>query len=223
MINETTHFIFCYHETETSLAEQFIALLETKYEEIQKAFQFTETVQKYTFHLCNSVEDYILKTWKTKEEYQEWMVGHSNSDTRTICLLSPNASEEAANQDMEKVAVHELIHMMFDDATGVSEDDAEVWLAEGIAVLYADQTELQYVSETDYPRLAELVGFDNFVDNGGYDYAGIYVWYFIKKFGFDKFLEVYREERDWQRMIYDGFEAEAIQNYVKQANQNKEH
>ena len=59
MINETTHFIYCCHETEKSMAEQFIALLETKYEEIQKAFRFTETAQKYTFHLCNSVEEYI--------------------------------------------------------------------------------------------------------------------------------------------------------------------
>ena len=213
MINETTHFISYYHEEETAIAEQFNTLLEDRYEEIQKAFQFNAATQKYIFRLCGSVEEYIVATGKTKEEYQDWMVGHSNADTHTICLLSPNASEEAANQDMEKVVVHELIHMMFDDATGVAEDDAEVWLAEGIAVLYADQTELQYVSATDYPRLAELVGFDNFVDNGGYDYAGIYVWYFIKKFGFDKFLEVYREECEWQGMIYDGFEAEAIREF----------
>ena len=150
------------------------------------------------------------------------MVGHSNGRTHTICLLSPNASAEAANRDMEKVAVHELVHMMFDEATGVAEDDAEVWIAEGIAVLYAEQTELQYVSETEYPRLAELISFDNFVDNGGYDYAGIYVWHFIRTYGFEKFLEVYLEECRWQELIYKGFEAEAIQNYVKQVSQNKE-
>ena len=120
---------------------------------------------------------------------------------------------------MEKVAVHELVHLMFDDATGVAEDDAEVWIAEGIAVLYAKQTELQYVSETEYPKLAELVGFENFVDNGGYDYAGIYVWHLIQKYGFEKFLEVYRGECEWQKMIYDGFEAEAIQGYVELVNE----
>lgn len=32
------------------------------------------------------------------------------------------------------------------------------------------------------------------------------------KFGFAKFLEVYREECEWQGMICDGFEKEAIQN-----------
>ena len=216
MINETIHFITYYREAEATLAEQFIKLLEDKYKEIQAAFQFKEVTQKYTIHLCNSVEEYIEKTGKTKEEYQDWMVGHSNVDTHTICLLSPNASAEAVNQDMEKVAAHELVHMMFDDATGVAEDDAEVWIAEGIAILYAEQTALQYVSKTEYPKLAELVGFDSFVDNGGYDYAGIYVWYFIKRFGFEKFLEVYRGECEWQTLIFNGFEAEAIREFVKE-------
>ena len=216
MINETTHYITYYHEAEAALAEQFSTLLENKYKEIQAAFQFQEAIQKYTIHLCNSVEEYIEKTGKTKEEYQEWMVGHSNIDTHTICLMSPSASEEAENQDMKKVAVHELVHMMFDDATGVAEDDTEVWIAEGIAVLYAEQTEIQYVSETEFPTLAELIGFDNFVDNGGYDYAGIYVWYFIQKYGFWKFLEVYRGECEWQELIYGGFEKDAITLFIKE-------
>ena len=115
----------------------------------------------------------------------------------------------------EKIRLHELVYMMFDDATGVTQDDAEVWIAEGIAVLYAKQTDLRYVSEINYPKLVELIGFDNFVDEGGFDYAGIYVWYFVKKYGFAKFLEVYREECEWQGMIYDGFEKEAIQNYLR--------
>ncbi len=216
MINETTHFITYYHEAEVALAEQFSTLLEEKYKEIQASFQFKEATQKYTFHLCNSVEEYIEKTGKTKEEYQDWMVGHSNIDTHTICLMSPSASAEAANQDMKKVAVHELVHMMFDDATGVAEDDTESWIAEGIAILYAEQTDLNYVSKTEYPKLAELIGFDNFVDNGGYDYAGIYVWYFIKQFGFEKYLEVYCGEREWQTLIYDGFEEEAIVDFIKE-------
>lgn len=216
MINETTHFITYYHEAEATLAEQFITLLEDKYKEIQAAFRFKEATQKYVFYLCKNVEEYIEKTGKTKEEYQDWMVGHSNVDTHTICLLSSNASTEAANQDMKKVAVHELVHMMFDDATGVAEEDAEVWIAEGIAVLYAEQTELRYVSKTEYPKLIELIGFDNFADNGGYDYAGIYVWYFIKRFGFEKFLEVYRGECEWQTLIYDGFEGEAIEAFAKE-------
>ena len=72
MINETTHFITYYHEAEATLAEQFIALLEDKYKEIQAAFRFKEATQKYVFYLCKNVEEYIEKTGKTKEEYQDW-------------------------------------------------------------------------------------------------------------------------------------------------------
>lgn len=214
MIKETTHFVSYYHDTEKDLAEQFIVLLEEKYKEIHKSFGFKEGTQKYHFNFCKDVEEYIAKTRKKKEEYQSWMVGHSNVDTHTISILSPKASEDAAGQDMDKVAVHELVHMIFDDATKVHEDDAEVWLAEGIAILYAEQTDLNYVSLSAYPKVTDLIGFDNFVDNQGYDYAGIYVWYFIQTFGFEKFIDVYRGECEWQKLIYDNFELEAIQSFL---------
>ena len=215
MIKETTHFISNYHEEESALAQKFITLLEEKYEEIIQAFHFREATQKFKFNLCKDVKEYIEKTGKVREEYQDWMVGHSNIDTHTICLLSPRASKEAANQDMSKVAVHELVHMMFDDATGVAEDDVEAWIAEGIAIFYAKQTELQYISQTEYPKLFELTGFENFVDNGGYDYAGIYVWYLMERYGFETFLEVYQGQREWQELIFDGFEGEAITEFIK--------
>lgn len=91
MIKETTHFTSYYHETEKNLAEQFIALLEEKYEEIHKKFKFKEGTQKYRFNFCKDVEEYIEKTGKKKEEYQSWMVGNSNVDTYTISILSPKA------------------------------------------------------------------------------------------------------------------------------------
>lgn len=215
MIKETTHFISHYHGEEKDLAECFIALLEDKYVEIHHHFNFEEGAQKYHFIFCKDVEEYIEKTGKRKEEYQSWMVGNSNIETFTIAILSPNVVTDRSCSDMEKVAVHELVHMIFDDATNVSEDDAEVWIAEGIAIWYAEQTDLGYISISGYPKVLDWIGFDNFVDNQGYDYAGIYVWYFIKKFGFEKFIEVYRKECEWQALIYDGFEAEAINAFVR--------
>ncbi len=216
MIKETTHFISSYQEQDKATAEQFIALLEAKYEEIRNCFGFLEGAQKYQFNFCHTIEEYVEKTGKKPEEYESWMVGNSNIDTFTISILSPEASEEAAEQEMDKVAVHELVHMMFDEATRVHEDDVEVWLAEGIAVLYAEQTDANYISEQEYPKLAELIGFDNFIDNQGYDYAGIYVAQFIRKFGFTKFLEAYRGECGWQELIYDGFEEEAVREFIRE-------
>ena len=215
MIKETKHFITYFPEEENDMAEKFINLLEEKNGEIRENFGFGEATQKYNIQICNSIEEYIEKTGKKKEEYQSWMVGFSNSDSFTISILSPNVAEDRSMEDMEKVAVHELVHMIFDDVTKVAEDDAELWLAEGIAILYAKQTEMEYISRSEYPKLTDLIRFDNFADNQGYDYAGIYVWYFIRKFGFETFVRAYRGECNWQELIQEGFEAEAIEAYSK--------
>jgi len=73
---------------------------------------------------------------------------------------------------------------------------------------------LNYISASECPRVTDLIGFDNFVDNQGYDYAGVYVWYFIQKYGFEKFIKVYRGECEWRNLIYDEFEADAIRAFV---------
>lgn len=214
MIRETTHFISEYHEADVALAGEFISLLEQKFEEIHKKFQLDKATQKYHFVLCKDVDEFTKKTGKRREEYQDWMVGNSNFESFTIAVLSPRVVTDRTGEDMEKVAVHELVHMMFDDATQMSGDDVEPWIAEGIAILYAGQTDLNYISVSECPKIADLIGFDNFVDNQGYDYAGVYVRHFIRKFGFEKFIAAYRGEYEWQSMIYEGFEAEAIREFA---------
>lgn len=214
MLTETTHFMTRYHEEDADFATRFAALLEETYTEIQNSFKFPAASQKYHFVLCKDVDEFIETTGKNKEEYQDWMVGNSNFESFTIAILSPRVVTDRSGEDMEKVAVHELVHMMFDDATQVSGDDVEPWIAEGIAILYAGQTDLNYISVSQCPKVADLIGFDNFVDNQGYDYAGIYVWYFIQKYGFEKFLSVYGGECDWQSMLYEGFESEAIREFT---------
>lgn len=216
MIKETEHFITYYHVEDENLAEQFIALLEEKYERLYMDFAFEKSNVKYEFHICKDVDEYIEKTGKTKEEYQRWMVGNSNVETHTITILSPNVVEDHTLQEMEKVAVHELVHMIFDDATSMAEDDVEGWIAEGIAILYSEQTDLDYVSQSDYPLVSDISGdFDNFVDNSGYDYAGIYVWHFIENYGFEKFVSVYSGMIEVDELIYKGFEKEAIGAFIK--------
>ena len=51
-----------------------------------------------------------------------------------------------------------------------------------------------------------------FYENDGYRYSGVYVQYFLKKFGMDAFRNVYTGKDRLAVYLYDGFEAEAIQN-----------
>lgn len=94
-------------------------------------------------------------------------------------------------------------------------DEAELWIAEGIALLYAGQTEPEYISETDFPKLNSLIGEEDFADNGGYDYAGVYVWYFIEKFGADIFKRVYMGLEQSEKYLYPEFEEEAVKEFRK--------
>ncbi|MDE7297513.1 MAG: hypothetical protein K2N94_01630 [Lachnospiraceae bacterium] len=237
---ETEHFRVFGEEMQAETAQCFAELLEREYVKIHKDFHFPAqpedgegngaescpagkiAADKLCCYLCSNVPQYLRLTGKRQEDYQPWMVGYSDSPIGKICLLLPGSGEEQELQELKKIAVHELVHIIFDRCCGVMEGEA--WLCEGIAILYAGQTDLQYVSDTEYPKIRELGGCctdgetpDEFADNGGYDYAGIYVWYFIEKYGFEKFLAAYKNELCLPEFIFEGFEQEAILAYRKGA------
>ena len=80
----------------------------------------------------------------------------------------------------------------------------------------ANQIELQYVDKQSFPLLKDLCGEDDFVDNGGYDYCRIYVWYFIQKYGMNAFINVYTGKESIEGYLFPSFEKDAINNYITQ-------
>ncbi len=158
--------------------------------------------------ICGSVEDYIKATGKNAEDYQAWMVGNTDAASRRICLLSPRVSSTRTMEEMGKVFVHEAVHMIFDLRMG--DGDHPLWCEEGIALLLAEQTDLNYVDEKECPRIAELADGEDFADRGGYDYAGIYAGYFIERYGFGKFLELYNHSEAAASLLTASFEADAV-------------
>lgn len=105
-----------------------------------------------------------------------------------------------------------MVHFIFDN--NIVNAKPTEWVSEGIAILLADQTNLRYVSLTNYPKLDQISSEDGFADNGGYDYAGIYVWFFIDKFGKDTFLKVYQDSNNIKQHLYTEYEYEAINKYI---------
>ena len=206
------HFCCNCSETDADILDGFLQALENAYDNILRTFHFSdrELHGAYSFFLCPDVETYIHATGKRREDYQPWMVGNSNAAAKRITILSPKAAEDCTLEYLKSVAVHELVHLILDDATGSPEN--EEWIAEGIAILISEQTDLRYVSEEDYPLISQISG-ESFADNGGYDYAGIYVWYFIKKFGFEEFLKAYKNQINLRDTIFHGFEQDAIREY----------
>lgn len=170
----------------------------------------------FTIIVANSIDDYINYTGKAKSEYKTWMVGHSNLKTRKICILSPEIAKDYSSEELIQVLKHEIVHAVFDNYYGTEENEA--WISEGVALLYAGQIDLQYVEEAI--PIEKIQGKtingdtpDNFIENGGYDVAGIYVYWLFNKYGFEMFSKVYKNEIYINELIYPGFENEAITFY----------
>lgn len=159
--------------------------------------------------VCGSVEAFLQSTGKAPEAYREWMVGNCDHHRCRLSLLSPRVSVTHTAAELEKVFVHELIHLLFD--LGMAGVEAPIWCAEGVAVLYAEQIWVGGLSVAECPSIASLQDEDAFAELGGYDYAGAYVWYFIRQYGFERFLALYRGESAATALLGEGFEQRAVQ------------
>lgn len=211
---QTKHFKFVFSDEDKEFIHLFSDFIENEYVNLCDQFHIEKSGQSFEFYICNSINDYIIATNKKKEEYQDWMVGWADVSCGRLCLLSPNVATNFSMEELRSIMVHEIVHIAFDSIC--ESEDIECWIAEGIAVYYANQTNMEYISETEYPYVKEISGkgdCDNFYDHGGYDYCGIYVWYLIRKYGFDNFLKAYTNKIDLTTLITDGFEKEAIMEY----------
>lgn len=75
----------------------------------------------------------MRRTGKRAEDYEPWMVGYADSSRGIICLLLSQEREETGEKDcggpeesgemceIEKIAIHELVHIVFDRHCGVPE------------------------------------------------------------------------------------------------------
>lgn len=206
----TDYFEVYYDKADETFAQTLARKADIIYEDLNCKFGFGNLFreQKIILTICESVSKYLKVTNKTADEYEEWMVGNCDFENRKITILSPRISTTHTAPELEKVFVHETIHMIFDTYAGNLE--APIWCAEGIATLYAEQVPLNCIDEQNYPRIINLLDEETFADNGGYDYSGVYVWYFIQRYGFAKFLKLYTNVPRMSELIYEGFEMEAI-------------
>lgn len=206
---KTSHFNFYFDSADSDCAQRFATLAEETVEKVSADFGISPDIDTHDFYICPDVNSFIRLTNRTAADYQTWMVGWASREDKRICLLSPRAVTDRPPEAMEQIAVHETVHIVFDQ---LGDPEAVLpWVSEGVAVLYANQTVAEYLDENNYPNLRDISGYD-FAENGGYAYSGVYVWYFIKKFGIEAFKELYcgTYRADW---YYTGFEAEALNEY----------
>ncbi len=189
------------------ITEQIIEM----HQKLKREFPITKPIlTNITLAISESVDDYIVSAEKKKEDYQDWMVGHSILKKKRLCLLSPNIVKDYGIEEMIQIALHEFVHLFFDYYFG---EHNTLWIVEGVAIWYADQTNRDDIDIQSAPTIKKLE--ENFYD-GGYIYSGIYVNYLIHLIGSETFTKIYANELNWQEYITENFEKDAIIFYLNQ-------
>lgn len=195
--------------------KKIVPLIDDTYDHTVKQFELKKDNPKYKFMLCPSRASFKELTGKSDDEYEDWMVGNENYEKRTLCILSPNVVDDRSLDDMLAVIKHEIIHIAFDQLQ--NENEANVMLAEGIAVACAGQIVLDELNVNNYPDVRKLLDEAYFYENEGYLYSGVYVLHLLKQVGIDCFKRLYAGEETIEKYLYDGFERNAIQSFISQA------
>ncbi len=208
MIITGKYFDFEYSEKDADIANEVLTVAEETYECVATKFSIPKAEYRFNFKLCPDVETYIEATGKSKENYEAWMVGFADYAKRLLCILSPHVVEDRSNDDMMKVIKHEVVHIVFDSLG--DPDAAPIGISEGVAVWLADQIETEYLESENYPTMIGLNDEDYFYDNDGYNYSGVYIKFFVEKFGANALKLVYTGEKQLDDYLYHGFEKEAI-------------
>lgn len=210
---ETKYFSVFYDKADDNIIEQIVTLIDDTYDDTVKRFELKADDQKFRFLLCPSRETYKHLTGKSDDEYEEWMVGNANYEIKTLCILSPNIVNDRSFEDMLSVVKHEIIHIAFDQLQNA--DEADIMIAEGIAVACAGQIDINELDDQNYPDAGKLSDEQYFYENQGYLYSGIYVWYLLKQIGIDRFKRIYAGEESIENYLYEGFEKEAVQSLLR--------
>lgn len=211
---ETNYFSVFYDKADYNIIEQIVTLIDDTYDNIVKRFELKKDNNKFRFLLCPSRESFKKLTGKSDDEYEEWMVGNANYENRTLCILSPNIVNDRSFDDMLLVVKHEIIHIAFDQLQNA--DEANIMIAEGIAVACAEQIYINELNDKNYPDARKLSDEQYFYENEGYLYSGVYTLYLLERVGIDSFKRIYAGEESVEKYLYDGFEKEAIQSLISQ-------
>lgn len=180
---ETNYFSVFYDEADNNIIGQITAFMDDTYSNIVNRFGLQTGSSKFKFLLCPNRESFQKLTGKTDDEYEAWMVGNSDYEKRMLCILSPNIVNDRSFDDMLSVVKHEIVHIAFDQLQ--NPDEANILIAEGIAVACAEQIDIKELNDTDYPDAGRLSDEQYFYENAGYLYADVNALHLLKQAGID--------------------------------------
>ena len=204
-VMETEHFLFHCYKSDCDIVSDIATMVEEKVLSVSLVFSVPPLGKKIDYYICPDVESFIQLSGVMRDSYESWMVGNTDWDNGRVCVISPRAVTDRSPADMYKVIVHEAVHVVMDSFCNPK--DLPLWLTEGVAVLFADQTP-ETLDPEQAPLISRLSG-SSFASLGGYKYSGAYVRHFLELYGADVLKKILTGEASADGYIAEGFEKEA--------------
>lgn len=214
MTLETQHFHLSFCAEDRVFAEKIVELIEGVYSQIIATFEISDSGEMYRFVLCEDIPEYLQETGKRADEYESWMIGWADYSRKKLCILSPRAVLNRTELDMEQIIAHEIVHIAFDSLG--NPDEMNICLAEGIAVLCANQIKKDEINIENPPSFWDIYDENGFYEYAGYQYSGVYVRYLLRYYGSEVFKELYIGKRDIRPYITENFEKDALLDFLEQ-------
>ena len=82
------NFCILYDEADSEFIDEIKEVLRSTWERVQSDFSLPADEKPIEFYLSPDVEHFIEYTGKSRETYQDWMVGWADYGSRKICALS---------------------------------------------------------------------------------------------------------------------------------------
>lgn len=213
---KSKYFNVFYEEKDADIMEQILSVIDSTYENITRIFDLQKEELAFALYICPDVESFKMLTGKSEDEYQEWMVGNADYANKRLCILSPHAVRDRSFEDMLKVCKHEIIHIAFDQLC--NPDETDIFVAEGVAVAFAEQIDVLGIEAENYPSAKCLSEENYFYENNGYLYSGVYVLHIIRKYGAEVYKQIYMGKESLDKYLYEGFEEDAIRSILHNSN-----
>lgn len=125
-----------------------------------------------------------------KKKIPDWLVAYvPPKNTSSIYILS-NKEKLIAKKVVSGVLLHEITHIY----TNTLNPNLPDWLKEGISVYVATQIFRPSISTADWKKIAQedvpfkRVSWRFAVEHNGYNIAGLLVMFFVRRYGWAKFI-----------------------------------
>lgn len=214
---ESLHFNLYSTKGDISVLDTLAFILEDNYERITNNLG-TQIDKKIKVSIYPSVK--AFHEAQNLVDVPEWVVGFGSDDE--LKMVSPmNPGNMHTYESLMQVIIHEFVHAAQLAVRGGGEfEGVPKWMTEGHAYYEAGQIN-QYIHEDvkkhllaktlpSWSQLEEVSDFE-FGNIGGYSFSANIVEYLIEKYGYEKFVSIFKQPTEFEKIYGVSKDAMEIQ------------